>query len=279
MPCRRTVFCLTLLVVTTLQSVTAAPEVTAKSVVVMDALTGRVLHEKDADRQCPVASTQKLLTALVILDHGDLDRIIKIDKRDTWVEPSKINIQPGETYSRRTLLRGLLVRSGNDVALALARDNAGSINTFAEKMNLFAWKLGVRNSRFLTPNGLTAEHQYSTARDMAMIARAAYANPLLRDIVKTKKLTWQYNDGHTRTFKNTNRILRKWSVCNGMKTGYTKASGFCLIASGKANGREVICIVLGSTKNAVWTDSRQLLAWALGIAPAPSPTPTLAATH
>jgi D-alanyl-D-alanine carboxypeptidase (penicillin-binding protein 5/6) len=132
----------------------AVPNTRANSVVVVDARTGAVLHEKNADQPRPAASTQKLLTALIIAETGYLDRPVRVEPIDTFAEPVRLNIRPGEVYQRIDLLRALLVKSPNDVARCLARDNAGSIEAFADRMNAKAQLLGAIHSHFLNPNGL-----------------------------------------------------------------------------------------------------------------------------
>jgi len=241
------------------------PDVRAASVMVIDAKTGKSLHEKNADEHRPAASTQKLLTALVIAEEGNLDNYVTAEASDTWAEPVVLGLKPGDTYTRRRLLEVLLVHSVNDVARCLARDNAGSVEAFAMKMNRKAAELGMSNSHFINPNGLPAPGQYSTARDMAKLARAAYANRTIRSIVATKSLMFQFADGHVREFKNTNRVLRACSFCNGMKTGYTEAAGRCLVASGANGGNDVIVVVLGDTTKYVWRDAYFLLAWGLSL--------------
>lgn len=238
------------------------PLVNAKAYIILDARTGRVLEEKNADQPRPVASTQKLLTALIVAESGDLDSKVTVKASDTWCEPSMLYIKPGEVYQRYKMLEILLIKSMNDVARALARDNAGSIEMFAAKMNAKARSLGMVNSNFVNPNGLPAPGQYSTARDMSKVAMAAYRNPIIRNIVRQKTYTWVFNDGRTRTFENTNQVLRKWALCNGMKTGYTNAAGHCLISSASYGGKDVIVVALGDTKQ-IWTDSYRLLHWAL----------------
>src|SRR5213596_1105919 len=240
----------------------AVPNTRANSVVVVDARTGAVLHEKNADQPRPAASTQKLLTALVVADTGYLDRQVTVEPIDTLAEPVKLNISPGETYQRIDLLRALLVKSPNDVARCLARDNAGTVDAFAEKMNAKAQQLGATHSHFINPNGLPMPGQYSTARDLSIIARAAYANPTIRSIVCLPQLVFRYANGRTRELENTNKVLRRLPFCNGMKTGYTEAAGHCLIASGSRPGRDVIVVVLGDTKSGIWRDASALLQWA-----------------
>jgi D-alanyl-D-alanine carboxypeptidase (penicillin-binding protein 5/6) len=238
------------------------PAVNARSYIILDARTGKVLEEKNADQQRPVASTQKLLTALLVAESGSLDENVTVKSPDTWCEPSMLYIKPGEVYSKYKLLQILLVKSMNDVARCLARDDAGSIEMFAAKMNAKARSLGMVNSNFVNPNGLPAPGQYSTARDMSKVALAAYRNPVIRNIVKLKTYTWTYADGRTRTFENTNQVLRNWGLCNGMKTGYTEAAGHCLISSASYGGKDVIVVALGDTKQ-IWNDSYRLLHWAL----------------
>ncbi len=239
------------------------PRTRAASVIVEDARSGEVLYEKNADAARAAASTQKLLTALIVSEEGSLDQIVTVKSTDTDAEPVRLNIKPGETYQRIDLLRALLVKSPNDVARCLARDNAGSIELFAEKMNAKARALGATHSNFVNPNGLPIPGQYSTARDLAIIARAAYANPTIRSIVCLPQLVFRYANGRTRQLENTNKVLKRLPYCNGMKTGYTEAAGHCLIASGTIPGRDVIVVVLGDSKSAVWQDASALLSWGL----------------
>ena len=239
------------------------PSVAARSVMIVDAKTGEVLYEKNADELRPPASTQKLLTALVIAERGFLDQPVTVDPIDTMCEPVKLNIRPGDSYQRLELLRALLVKSPNDVARCLARDHAGSTEAFAEIMNQRARALGATHSHFVNPNGLPVPGQYSTARDLSIIARAAYANPMIRSIVCQPQIVFRYANGRMRELENTNKVLRRSPYCNGMKTGYTEAAGHCLIASGSRPGRDVIVVVLGDTKAGVWRDANALLTWGL----------------
>ena|SRR3984893_2735345 len=239
------------------------PATGARSVVIVDARNGQTLYEKNADELRPAASTQKLLTALIIAEHGLLEQPVRVEPIDTMAEPVKLNIKPDETYQRIDLLRALLVKSPNDVARCLARDHAGSVEAFAQVMNWRAQTLGATHSHFVNPNGLPVPGQYSTARDLSLIARAAYANSTIRSIVCLPHLVFRYANGRTRELENTNKVLRRYQYCNGMKTGYTEAAGHCLISSASRPGRDVIVVVLGDSKSGVWRDSAALLQWGL----------------
>jgi D-alanyl-D-alanine carboxypeptidase (penicillin-binding protein 5/6) len=229
----------------------------------IDAKTGRILYEKNADEARAAASTQKLLTALIIAEAGFLDRPVRVEAVDTLAEPVKLNIKPGDVYQRIDLLRALLVKSPNDVARCLARDHSGSIDEFATVMNGKARELGATHSHFVNPNGLPALNQYSSARDLSLIARAAYANPTIRSIVCLPQLVFRYANGRTRQLENTNKVLKQLPYCNGMKTGFTEAAGHCLICSGARPGRDVIVVVLGDSRGGVWRDASALLSWGL----------------
>ena len=256
------------------------PSVRAASVIVVDADSGAVLYEKNADAERQIASTTKLLTALIIVESGNLDKQVTVEAADTQCEPTKLNFKPGEQYDRRSLLYALLVHSCNDVARCLARDNAGSIFEFAAKMDLRAHQLGALDSTFVNPNGLPSpgEDQHSTARDLSRIARVAYSNPLIRSIIGTKTLVFQYADGRTREFTNTNKVLGRYPLCTGMKTGYTDAAGHCLVSSASNGTRTVIAVCLGDNQS-IWNDSQRLLMWGLASkAPAPGIPPLHANT-
>lgn len=248
----------------------AAPRIHAAAAIVVDAQSGKILYALNPDQQRAVASTQKLMTALLVSESGGLDKMLKIEVSDTWAEPSKLDVKAGETYRKGDLLRILMVKSMNDVARALARDTGGSVEGFAKKMNAKAEELGMENSHFINPNGLPAVGQHSTARDMAKLAAAAYKSKAIREAVRLKELRWENPDGDVTVYHNTNRVLSSLECCNGMKTGYTVAAGFCLVSSASSGGRDVIAVVLGDAKAFVWNDSHNLLSWALGLSPVAS---------
>ncbi len=242
---------------------TRPPSVFAESAMVVDINQGRILYAKNIDQKRAVASTQKIITALCVLDAGDLNKKVRIAASDGHCEPTKLGLKAGEVYTRKQLLEVLMVKSANDVARALARDVAGSQAAFRNKMNQKCAQLGMRNSHFKNPHGLTEPGQFSTARDIAIAAIAAYRQPTMRRMVKTEEITFRFNDGRKQVLTNTNKVLKTLPYCNGMKTGTTRASGRCLVATGSLRGRDVVTIVLKSNSKHVWEDSMKLLRWSL----------------
>jgi D-alanyl-D-alanine carboxypeptidase (penicillin-binding protein 5/6) len=240
-----------------------APSIYAKHAILIDARSGRTLYQKNADYRIPPASTQKLLTALLVVESGGLEQPVTIAREDTLVEPTKLGVRPGQRYTRRALLEATLIASQNDAAAALGRDHAGSREAFAREMDERAWRLGARNSHFINANGLPAA-QYSTARDMARIAFEAYREPVIRRIVATREAVFLYNTGRTKRLENTNKLLNRSLAYNGMKTGYTVASGRCLISSISSGGRDLILVQLGSKTKYIFDDAERMLAWGLG---------------
>lgn len=241
----------------------SAPSIRAASYLLLDARTGRHLAGRSFETARGVASTQKLVTALVVLDEGNLDKMVRVQPSDVAVEPTRLGLKAGEVYSRRELLYAFLVKSCNDVANVLGRDNAGSVSAFAAKMTAKARSLGCTNTNFKNPHGLTASGQYSTARDMARVAMVAYRHPVIRDVVRRKYYTFHRADGRSVTLENTNELLGDMPECNGMKTGYTVAAGRCLISSAASGGREVILVQLGTKTKYIWDDARLLMTWGL----------------
>lgn len=239
------------------------PSISCPRALVIDYETGRILYQKNAHQRCAIASTQKLLTALCVLEAGSSRDKVYVQKTDTYVEPSKIYISSGEVYSRRDLIKALIVKSGNDVARALARDVSGSQSAFAARMNRKARSMGMRHSNFVNPHGLTEAGQYSTAYDLGILARNAYSNPTIREFTRIDGYHFRYSNGKTKWLKNTNKLLHSLPYCTGMKTGTTRASGRCLVSSGTHNGRTSIVVCLGGTSQNIWNDSAKLLRWAL----------------
>ena len=230
----------------------------AKGATVIDALTGDALYQKNQDEPFYPASTTKILTALLVIESGNLDQQVLVAPEDTKVEPSSLGIKPGETYTRRQMLYGLMLKSANDVACALARDNAGSIEAFAAKMNIRARELGATSSHFMNPHGLHNKDHYTTPRDLALIARAAMQQPMFRKIVGTIDYTL-ITDAGPLPLTNHNKLLTQFPGCTGVKTGYTVPAQQVLVASALKDGREVISVVMHTDHPGIWEDSKTLL--------------------
>ena len=235
----------------------------AQSAALVDSYSGEFLYTKNPDAKEYPASSTKILTALIVIEAGNLDQIVTVAPEDTKVEPSSLNLKPGQQFTRRQLLFGMLLKSANDVAMCLARDNAGSVPAFAEKMNLRAAELGATSSHFVNPHGLHDPNHYTTAHDLVLIARAAMQQPLFRQIVSTIYYTWRTPTGQVEELRNHNRLLRHFAGCNGLKTGYTRPAQQVLVSSALRGGHEVISVVLHTDKPGIWVDSKTLLTYGL----------------
>lgn len=235
----------------------------AQSAALVDSYSGEFLYTKNPDAKEYPASSTKILTALIVIEAGNLDQIVTVALEDTKVEPSSLNLKPGQQFTRRQLLFGMLLKSANDVAMCLARDNAGSVPAFAEKMNLRAAELGATSSHFVNPHGLHDPNHYTTAHDLVLIARAAMQQPLFRQIVSTIYYTWRTPTGQVEELRNHNRLLRHFAGCNGLKTGYTRPAQQVLVSSALRSGHEVISVVLHTDKPGIWVDSKTLLTYGL----------------
>lgn len=215
------------------------PEINARSAIVIDAESGRVLFEKNAYIKRPMASTTKVMTAIIALENCDLNEVVTVSRNAALVNGSTINLTTGEKLTMRELMYGLLLRSGNDAAIAIAEHIGGSVDGFAKMMNDKAREIGAYNTKFTTPHGLDEEGHYSTAYDMALITRYALKNPVFNDIVGTRSI-----QVGKRTMNNTNEMLWGYEGADGVKTGYTGKAGRCLITSATRNGRRYISVVL-----------------------------------
>jgi len=233
----------------------AEPDNSAGACILVHADTGQTLYAKNADAHKLIASTTKIMTALVVLDHCDPDANVTIKPEWTGVEGSSMYLKGGETYTVRELLYGLLLVSGNDAATALACYCGGSIDGFAKMMNDKAAELGLQNSHFQNPHGLDAEGHYSTAADLAVIACAAMQKPLFAEIVGTKSTTI-----HDRTLVNHNKLLWTYDGALGVKTGYTMAAGRILVSCAERNGLKLVCVTISDPND--WTDHKALYDWA-----------------
>ena len=226
--------------------------VEADTVYIVDGKTGRVLEDKNGNQQREVASVQKLVTALVIAEAGNLDKPVTITAQDASCPPTKLPNSVGGTYTRRELLNAMLVLSANDAARALARDNSGSEAAFGAKMTAMARRLGAKNSVFKDSAGFSKSGQYSTAADTVKILRAAYANPALRQANATKFLNWRQANGAVTQLRNSNRVLHRHPNCRGGKVGYTSAAGHCAAIVWEENGRQVFGVALRGHREMFW---------------------------
>lgn len=237
-----------------------APEVAAESAVVFDPQSGQVLYEKDADRPRPIASTTKILTAIVVLEKARLDDVVTVSEHASRTEGSRVYLDVGERQTVRDLLYALLLESANDAAVALAEHVAGSEEAFAALMNQKARAIGARRSNFRNPHGLPAAGHYSTARDLALITAYAMKNRVFAAMVATKeyRIPWPAKDDW-RVLHNHNRLLYGDKMFNGVKTGFTAEAGSCLVASAVRDGHTMIAVLLKDTPNGVYRDAAALL--------------------
>ena len=226
-----------------------AVQLSAAAAILMDADSGEVLYEKDAARRMRIASTTKIMTALVVLEHARLTDTITVTG-DHMVEGSSMYLKPGETVMVEELLYGLMLCSGNDAALALA-DCCGGLETFVAAMNDKAAALGMTDTSFVNPNGLDDENHYSTARDMAVLAAYAAQDPTFRRICSTRTATVG-----GRTMTNHNKLLSQVEGCIGMKTGYTRAAGRTLVSCAEREGRRLVAVTLCDGND--WADHKAL---------------------
>lgn len=215
------------------------PDINARSAIVIDFESGRVLYEKNAYQERPMASTTKIMTAIVALENGNLDDIVTVSRNAASIWGSKINLTAGEQLTLSELIYGLLMCSGNDAAIAIAEHIAGSVESFLIMMNNKALDIGALNTNFTSPHGLDGTGHYSTAYDMAIITRYALENPVFNEIVKTRAIQMG-----KRSMVNTNEMLSSYEGADGVKTGYTGKAGRCLVTSATRDGRRFISVVL-----------------------------------
>ncbi len=232
----------------------AAPDTSAASMILYHAPSGRVLASKDPDKSMRMASTTKLMTALVALEAGDLASEIEILPEWTAVEGSSMNLKAGERYSLQELLTGLLLASGNDAALAIAESVSGSEAAFVARMNARAAELGMSHTHFANPHGLDGEDHYSTARDLAVLMGCVLEQDTLRSILGMRIASVREN-----VYVNHNRLLGRCEGMTGGKTGYTKAAGRCLVSSCCRDGLELICVTLSDPDD--WQDHQAMYDW------------------
>ena len=232
----------------------AEPEISAKSGVVIECKTGIILYAKNADEILPMASTTKLMTALVAAEFGDLERMMTVSEDAAAVEGSQMGLLAEQTISFSDLLYMMLLKSGNDAATVIAENLCGSTEKFVELMNEKAAELGCKNTHFANVHGLPHSDHYTTASELAVIAAEAYKNKIVRETVgsKTKKL-----DYLSLVLENSNKLLDSYEYATGMKTGFTKAAGRCLVSSAEKDGITLIAVTLNAPDD--WNDHVKML--------------------
>ena len=241
--------CAALAVLTCIPAVAEAVEVSAAAAVLMDADSGRLLYDKNGEKRMLIASTTKLMTALVALEQGGLQQEITVTGGH-MAEGSSMYLRPGEKLTLETLLYGLLLSSGNDAALAVTECMGGAV-PFVARMNEKAAELGMENTHFANPNGLDDEAHYSTAEDMAKLAAAAMDDPVLRRVASTR--TARIGG---RTLTNHNKLLSRVEGCVGLKTGYTRAAGRTLVSCAERDGVRLVAVTLQDGDD--WNDHASL---------------------
>lgn len=230
----------------------------AQSAVLIDAESGCILYEHQADLPLPMASTTKIMTALCALDLADIDDVITVDKKAVGIEGSSIYLKEGEQLTLLDLLYALLLASANDAAAAIAIGTAGSVEKFAAYMNEKAAQLQLSNTSFENPHGLHEEQHYTTAHDLALIARQLLCHPILKTIVSTPKIHLpSTNQSPARVLVNHNKLLRTYEGAIGVKTGFTKRSGRCLVSAAERQGLTLIAVTLNAPDD--WQDHTRLL--------------------
>ncbi len=248
----------------TLDSCVALPrldgayDVSAQSAILIDAASGQVLYAKNEQARLPMASTTKIMTALCAVELGEVGQTVTVSPEAVGIEGSSIYLYENETLTLEQLLYALLLESANDAAAAIAIALCGSIEAFADCMNQRAAELGLENTHFENPHGLDGEQHYTTAHDLALIARAALENPTLRNIFATRKITIPLNGTQgARVLINHNKMLRYYEGAIGVKTGFTKRSGRCLVSAAERDGLTLIAVTLNAPDD--WSDHTRML--------------------
>lgn len=238
------------------------PELNARIALIYDRASGRIIYEKNGNKQTPMASTTKILTSIVILENADLKETVTIGSKAAGTGGSRLGLKKNDKITVNDLLYGLMLRSGNDAAVALAIHVGGSIEGFADMMNKKAEELGLTNSHFVVPHGLDNEGHYTTAYELAKMADYALNIPKFKEIVSSKSATI-YINGYPKAINNTNNLLGSVSGVYGVKTGFTNGAGRCLVSSCKRGELDIITVVIGAnTNNQRTADTKELIEYA-----------------
>lgn len=237
-----------------------APPITAKSAVLIEARTGKVIYDKAAELRIYPASTTKMMTLLIALENGNLEDVVTVGPHAVGIEGSSMELEAGDRLRLEDLLYGIMLVSGNDATIAVAEHIAGSVGEFTLSMTKKAKEIGAKNTQFANSSGLPDPEHYSTAHDLARIAAYGYRNPRFKEIVSTKERTVEWFDpAKELLLENTNHLLWSYPGSIGTKTGYTKAAGECLVASAERDGLQLIAVVMLSDTDQRWSEAAALL--------------------
>ena len=232
-------------------------KLTARSAVVMDAVSGQILYERDMNARRFPASTTKIMTLIIALEQGNLDDVVTIGSDAAGAEGSTLWLEKGDKISLRELLTGMMMHSGNDATIAVADHIAGSVPAFARMMTEKAQVLGAKDTNFVNPNGLPDDNHYTTAHDLAVIASYGYSLPDFESIVNQQEISYDWVKDPAKKLRNENQMLWLYRGSNGVKTGYTEKAGRCLVYAAKRDGMQLVAVVLDSVY--MWNDSIALL--------------------
>ncbi len=238
------------------------PNVTATAAIVIEASTGHVLYERNPDKIMFPASTTKMMTLITALESNQLDEIVTVGPGAYNAEGSTLWLDVGERIPLGDLLYGMMLISGNDGAIAIAEHCGGTVADFAARMTARAHELGAVNTNFTNANGLPDQNHYTTARDLAIMAKHGFSLPHFEEICSTKEVSFPWIHVDTKLMRNENQMLWLYRGCNGVKTGYTDAAGRCLVTAAKQNGVQLIAVVLDSLY--IWNDSIFLFDYGFG---------------
>lgn len=251
------IICFTFLLEGPVALASEKPGISADAAILMDLKTGQVLYAKNPFKTRPPASTTKVLTALIAVESGKLKDQVKVSRKAAYTEGSSMYLKVGEVISLSDLIYGALMHSGNDACEAIAEHIGGSVEKFAELMNIKALAVGTVNSHFANPHGLPDDNHYTCAYDLARITRHALNNPLFSQIVSTRnKMLKDPEEESGRRLSNTNKLLWKYLWADGVKTGTTSKAGQCLVSSATKGNRQLVAVVLHSGNR--WQDSIEL---------------------
>ena len=236
----------------------AEPGISAQSAVVIETSGNRIIYQKNPHKKLPMASTTKIMTAICAIEAGNIDRTVVVDDRAVGVEGSSVYLAKGERLTVRDLLYGLMLHSGTDAAVAIACSVSGSVEDFAKLMNDTAVRIGAVNTHFDNPNGLDSDNHYTTAYDLALITSYGLKNADFAEIVSTYTATIPNGDKpYPRKLKNHNRLLKTYEGCIGVKTGYTRRCGRCLVSAAERDNKRLVAVTLNDGND--WADHSAML--------------------